>query len=312
MKFIIGSCGGHLGQSTINILRSEYPDAELVGIDSEIYQPSRLLVDKFFQVPSATKNTYLTELLKIISAENVDFFIPLHESEIETCLDYSEKILESGVGLISVAKHIWDSCSSKMSAFETCLSAGLPFVQTKYLSEIDHTISYPIFVKPNFGSGSRGASVINSDVELNRIRSVSDDLVVQEVLTSNSPEVTVAIFRDGEKDIRVLQLERALQAGASTWVRVILNPEIDHFCRELAEFLDLSGSINVQLFITDKGPVIFEINARFSSSMELRNSLGFHDLIWSLNLANGEVLKPYFAPAIGAQAIMTREAKVFL
>jgi len=50
----------------------------------------------------------------------------------------------------------------------------------------------------------------------------------------------------------------------------------------LAVKLDLVGSINVQLRITENLPKVFEINPRFSSTVLYRHLFGFEDLIWSI------------------------------
>ena len=57
--------------------------------------------------------------------------------------------------------------------------------------------------------------------------------------------------------------------------------------------LNLQGSINVQLRHTERGPVAFEINPRFSSTVVFRHLLGFQDLIWSLAELKNIPLTPY-------------------
>ena len=42
------------------------------------------------------------------------------------------------------------------------------------------------------------------------------------------------------------------------------------------------GSINLQLRMVEGVPMLFEINPRFSSTVEFRDEFGFKDLIWSL------------------------------
>ena len=52
---------------------------------------------------------------------------------------------------------------------------------------------------------------------------------------------------------------------------------------QIAESLDLFGSINIQLRLVEKeGPMVFEINPRFSSTVGMRHMIGFSDLIWSI------------------------------
>ena len=66
---------------------------------------------------------------------------------------------------------------------------------------------------------------------------------------------------------------------------------VESLLNEIADGLDLHGSINVQLRITEKGPMIFEINPRFSSTAYMRHKLGFTDVHWSIKEHFGELIE---------------------
>lgn len=70
--------------------------------------------------------------------------------------------------------------------------------------------------------------------------------------------------------------------GFTGYGEVIEDKNIEDLLHKLAEKIDLVGSINVQLRLTDKGPVVFEINPRFSSTVRFRHLFGFKDLEWSI------------------------------
>ena len=71
----------------------------------------------------------------------------------------------------------------------------------------------------------------------------------------------------------------------------------------IAEGLDLRGSMNIQLRLTDKGPRVFEINPRFSSTVLMRHRIGFSDVLWALEEAEG---KSVVFPEIPQDRIMVR------
>jgi carbamoyl-phosphate synthase large subunit len=84
--------------------------------------------------------------------------------------------------------------------------------------------------------------------------------------------------------------------GFSGFGVVIENMKINKLLFEIAQNLNLRGSINVQLRLTDSGPIVFEINPRFSSTVRFRHMMGFEDVIWSikdiLNIPLPEYKKP--------------------
>lgn len=46
--------------------------------------------------------------------------------------------------------------------------------------------------------------------------------------------------------------------------------------------------MNVQLRLTDSGPRVFEINPRFSSTALMRQKMGFTDVLWAVDEAEGK------------------------
>ena len=54
-------------------------------------------------------------------------------------------------------------------------------------------------------------------------------------------------------------------------------PEIEKLIRRLAELLPNMGTFNVQLMMSERGPVPFEFNARFSGTTPIRAHFGFNE-----------------------------------
>ena len=70
---------------------------------------------------------------------------------------------------------------------------------------------------------------------------------------------------------------------------------------KISKLLKLKGSINIQLRVTNRGPVLFEINPRFSSTVGFRDKLGFKDLLWSMQLKLEEKVEKYTKPKKGTK-----------
>ena len=61
--------------------------------------------------------------------------------------------------------------------------------------------------------------------------------------------------------------------------------------------------MNVQLRLTDRGPRVFEINPRFSSTVLMRHRMGFTDVLWAIEEAEGKTVS---YPTIPDNKIMVR------
>jgi len=107
-------------------------------------------------------------------------------------------------------------------------------------------------------------------------------MIFQEILEPASMEVTCGIYATKEGGVFSIQLLRHLSGGRTSWARVIMNEQITILCEKIAHGLNLQGAINVQLILTDNGPKVFEINPRYSSTVEMRHKLGFMDLVWGI------------------------------
>jgi carbamoyl-phosphate synthase large subunit len=78
-------------------------------------------------------------------------------------------------------------------------------------------------------------------------------------------------------------MKRRLSSGVTSFAEVVNDLSIETLCIRIAESLELFGSINIQLRLVEGlGPMVFEINPRFSSTVGMRHAIGFSDLIWSI------------------------------
>jgi hypothetical protein len=68
-----------------------------------------------------------------------------------------------------------------------------------------------------------------------------------------------------------------------SWFAELDQPEaVLDYCRQIARVVNAQGSINIQLRISHTGPLLLEINPRFSSLSAARAACGFNDVEWSL------------------------------
>ena len=108
------------------------------------------------------------------------------------------------------------------------------------------------------------------------------DFIKQEYLNKEAEEYTCGLYRSTQGEVRSIIVKRTLMGGFTGYGEVCLDKEITRLLSSIAVKLNLIGSINIQLRNSDKGPCVFEINPRFSSTVRFRDMLGFNDLIWSL------------------------------
>lgn len=276
--------GGDIGQSVVNILSCYFSDAEIFGSDihneffpSDIYKGIELL-------PPVTSSAYIERLSEYLSKEKIDIFIPTSEAELRW-------MIEDDVDPNSLPSHCLMASTKAMKiGFDKFLTSqhlaanGLPAPWVSLASHSDWGApEIPCIFKSRAGAGNSSVFYIDDHEKSICFQRAFPDYIWQQFLPLSSGEFTCGVYRCLDGSTRVIAMKRRLSSGVTSFAHVVNNPLIETLCVNIAESLDLFGSVNVQLRLVDNNvPMVFEINPRFSSTVGMRHSIGFSDLIWSI------------------------------
>ena len=295
MNILVTSMGGDIAQSAIRILREAYPEFKIIGIDALAQPYFSKTVDEFYVSPSAFEKKFKNWIDKLCMEKKIDLVIPFSESEISIL--NSKGGIETPKVLTANNKSV-EIGLDKLETNKYLLGLG-NFAPTLYDSPYDNRIKFPVIIKERFGSGSKKVQTCSSFNQLNFYFGQMKNPIIQELLSPQDEEVTCAIYRFKNGEIRVIQLHRKLSGGRTLWASVISNKQIQNLCNLIASDIQLTGAINAQLIITSEGPKIFEINPRYSSTVEMRHAIGFSDLVWAVDEYFGYEQRSYLKPSIG-------------
>lgn len=298
-NILVTGCGGDIAQSMGKILK-DYPNTgKLIGCDIHNDHAGHFIFQECFIVERVSSPLYNNNIVALIQAHAIDLIIPSTEYELEYLL--TNKF--DGIGKCIVIKPNDLAVQIGLDKFSTAKfleQNNIPYPKTVLL---DSSVSpdFPCIVKSRKGSGSKTVHVVKDSETFGLITRLVKDAICQEYLDADNEEFTCAVFRNKKGSIRTLQFKRKLTGGYSSFGIVQKEDVIDTVLVKLASLLDLVGSINVQLRMQQGVPKIFEINARFSSTVLFRHLLGFEDLIWSIEDALGLQLKDYTEPKAGSK-----------
>ncbi len=289
-SFYISSVGGDIAQAIISILRNTYPNSIIWGSDLHREHAGLYLVDRFQVSPKFDSNLFLPWVANLLEENSIEYFIPVNEGELNRFSELSQDSRQKILGkthLIWAGERAVRIFGNKKRTSDFILSAQLPVAKEFKSVEDVNLGDFPVLVKPSEGSGSRSIFKCHNVLELEASFLFVNNPIIQEFLDAENAEYTCAVFRTDSGEIKVITLRRHLSGGTTSWGVVDSNLSIDSLCRALAERIDLRGSVNIQLRIVQDTPKIFEVNGRFSSTVGLRDLLGFRDLIWSLGDLTG-------------------------
>ncbi|MDP8259071.1 MAG: ATP-grasp domain-containing protein [Candidatus Aadella gelida] len=305
----VTAIGGDIGQSVLRCLRGKYPESDLYGSDMDPFAASRDEVKKFYLSPSPQNSKYANFVKTVVLENNIDYFLPIAESEI-IWFEKNKRLFDNdGVKILINSSQIVDTFSDKFIAAqffkENNIKHPRTFLAEKYNSELD----YPYILKKRLGYGGKGLIKVDKRGSYDLSDEKFKDCVVQEYVSDEWPEYTVAVFSDGKNTVSI-SFKRQLGYGSLTKIAELINDiELETIATDIARLVGLKGSINLQFRKTNEGYVLLEINPRLSSTVYIRHNFGFTDVKWWIDILEGKEFSyvPKYESGVGVR----RVAEVF-
>ena len=281
MKILVSGVASDIGHSIGNLLsKSDLVDI-VAGCDIHSQYYGADIFESLHLLPRASSPSYLLELQNLINEQNIDAFIPTSEQELRFFM--SNEFNKNKIGAVCVAPSqlAMEIGFDKLKTSEYLKSIGCLFPSTQLITEACEPLNLPYVVKDPAGAGSASVFIVDKPNCLNSYKQLFPHYICQEFL-EGSDEYTCGVYQTYDNSVRIISLKRRLASGVTVFAEVVDNSAITTLCEKLARSLALRGSINIQLKLTPRGPVVFEINPRFSSSVGMRNLIGYSDVLWSL------------------------------
>jgi len=294
MKILVTGANGDIGEAIGRILAAVLPGAIVHGADAAGQWPGGFVFAKMIDLPLAAAPDYVERLRAV--AAGYDLVIPSSEPELYR-LAQTDNVRRQ-LPLLMVQANLLTTFMDKYDTVQFFNRHGLPAPVTKLLADVGMD-ELPVYVKPRRGAGGRGHFMVRTVDELKQAQQRHDDnLVAQQYLAGDDNEYTCALTRLQGR-IQHLILKRKLHGDKTVRAEVVDSHEIAALLGRLATVTDLDGCINVQLKMTNSGPMVFEINPRLSSTVMMRHQLGFNDCEKWVRSFLGLELLPTPAPRIG-------------
>ena len=296
---LVTGCGGDIGMGIGRILKMSEVCERVIGCDVHKDHPGIFIFDECEVVQGADSENFLETISETIIRHSVDLIIPTSEPELRFLYNKNLLSLIANVPVLVPNEKAMTVGLDKLKTADFLKSINLPYPWTKVVKE-GIPAELPCIIKSRYGSGSRDVQLVHEETAEGFFRRRPEH-IWQEYLQPDTQEYTCGLYRSKDGNIRTIIFKRQLKYGVTAFGEVAENADITNVLCKIAEALELCGSINVQLRLTDRGPVVFEINSRFSSTVVFRHMLGFEDLIWSLTEKGGGALKPYKPQPPGAK-----------
>ncbi|MCE5328011.1 MAG: ATP-grasp domain-containing protein [Planctomycetaceae bacterium] len=262
---------------------------ELHAVDAQPMAPALQEASVAAIAPRIDSGQYIPFLLDYCRRNAIDALVPLIDTELGVLAAAREDFARYGTRAVVCSPRVVDIAADKLKTAAFLADNNLPGPRILAPRDLDNP-TFPILVKPQFGSASLDVNVIRTQHELDYYRrSGRGDLIFQQYIRGR--EHTVDAFTDfrGNCLCAVPRLRHEVRAGEVSKSQTVRNATIIAQTRHLVGHLKgCVGMVTVQCFLTAAGEVVFiEINPRFGGGAPLSIRAGADSPRWLLELLLG-------------------------
>lgn len=295
MRVMISSAGRRV--YLVQWFQQALIEANIAGdvyvLDHDYRAAAAAAADGFRQMPRCTSEDYPAKLLETVDELEPDLFISLNDYEL-TALSHglNTELQARGVTVPVLNASAHRTVADKLRMSHVLTQSGIatpPTVLLSNCSAVDELLETTpaVILKDRWGSGSSGLHRLTSedarrwlDTELtagtNRNPRRQDELIVQPDLGGTEYGIDIVTPVRGGGIAGVLARRKlGMRHGETSAAVTVESRQFDHIADALAATLDIRGTVDVDLMLTDDGdPQVIDINPRFGGGYPFNHVAG--------------------------------------
>lgn len=271
---------------------------KVIAVDNQKYAAAFADADVFLQVPNINDENYITVLKNIIAEYNIVALISLNDLELPILSEHKTFLEKNGVKVLVSNSEVIDVTFDKWKTHQFIKSLGLNSPKTyldfdKALSDIkENILSFPIVLKPRFGSGSVGVEICEDLEELElsyklqkkRIKrsdlytkgnnDIKYDILIQEKLNGKEYGFDLVNNFKGDYFGSFLREKIAMRYGETDKAKSAINERFNSLAIKVANNLKHIGCMDGDAFLVGEDWFFLELNARFGGGYPFSHEAG--------------------------------------
>ena len=289
LRVIVTGGGSIVGQGIIKALRYSTLPVRILCTDITALNACILRADEAAVLPPVEQPGALEAWLPALRRMRADVLMIGSEYDLAFFSKHRATIeAQAGCKVIASPSETVAIADDKVATATFLEANRLPHARTLTPASLQEAVAgadelgYPFVLKPRSGTSARHVQIIRDRESLAYWFARTPRPMLQEFLRevpeSIGGEFTCSTFRcaDGEL-LGPFVSRRTLRGGSSWMVEMAESAPISELMLAIGRALPSLGSLNVQLMLTERGPVPFEFNARFSGTTPIRAWFGFNE-----------------------------------
>ena len=302
ISILVTSAGTASATSVIRALKlQKQHKLHIVAVDADRSAAGLYLADEYTIIPPSSSPAYMPALLDLCRAKNIKAVFPIHSSEIEIVAKNAALLQKEGVATLLSDSETITLCNDKKRMYAEAEKLGLTYPRVYAAGEIK---TFPVFMKPNTGSGTHHVAKIGDQEALEFYRRRNPDALFQECV--DGAEYTVDCLCDRESNLVVASPRSRLSVKAGQTVKGLTEslPELEEICRKVCNAIHFRGPCNLQFIRKADRNYFIELNPRYAAGgLMLTVEAGANTPLLALELMLG---LPVAKPVVKSGVLMVR------
>lgn len=268
----------------------------VLAADADPLAPALFLAHRGIQMEPLGREGYLDGLLKLVERERIGLVVPTIDTELELLSRNAGKFQDLGCLALVSGLELINICNDKWNTVEFFSSHGVDVPLSWLPQHIEgQDLPETVFVKPRGGSASRNARRVAREDLPKAVELTDEPLIVQECLEGDEITVDCLLGLNGEVIHYVPRIRIKAVGGESVEGVTISDEPIRDWMLKVLSLISQAGGmgpITVQAFLTERGPVLSEVNPRFGGGFPLALAAGGDYPEWIVRMVQGEDVSP--------------------
>ncbi|WP_304298269.1 ATP-grasp domain-containing protein [Porphyromonas gulae] len=262
-------------------------DDNIIATDMSYTAPGMAEADIPIIVPSVYDQAYVPTLIEIVKSYNIQAIISLNDLELPILSANKNNFEKLGCKLLVSDDRVIDLTfdKNKTACFLKSIGLETPLTFTKkefFMEAYKHgNISFPIVIKPRWGSASIGIEFPQEEKEfelvdaLSRIKlhrtilstasanALDEAILYQEMIQGEEYGMDILNDFEGNYVGTFARKKLSMRAGETDKAETVISELLEHIGRTISKNLRHIGNLDCDVLVKDGKYYVLELNARF-------------------------------------------------
>lgn len=265
--------------------------SDIDGLAPTLYDTEHVV-----QLPHVKDPSYLASLLKVVQEKEISLIVPTIDPELCILAKGRKQLASAGAFALVSSERFCMNSADKWLTHQMCKANDLAS-PASWISEHLRCEELPeqLFIKPRFGSASIDSFAVHC-YDLGQALLKVENPIVQEQLIGD--EITIDAFFDFDSQpIHYVPRKRLRTLAGESIQGVTLDDAPFNAwllkCMKVFSEHGAVGPVTFQAFLTERGPVLTDINPRFGGGYPLAYAAGGHYPDWLMMLLHGKHVRSH-------------------